>query len=382
LGIREDLHRDGYSPAFNSGGGDSRDADPRDFDSHESNSHRRTSGGDESGTRDDAHHDADSHSDDAHGFEPRGGDSHQSDSRPRSSRVDSSRNRDDAHRSANLHSDALRGGNETDCEGGSPHGSSSEGHSFGGDSRGYVPRNDDDAHRTSNSSGESRELYSRKDDSRVADASDLEIECQLLIVALNPVVRSNAGRNLAAIEDRFQTFKATYVQRYRSSHDRHRSALEALAPVADDARRQLEALRRLNAIVALGPPAGPELGPAMATLERRLAPCNLTEALTPEVTPCCPHCGFLLGTPSPDKELGNLADRVRRALQTKLAALSHNAVARLIREHDRNHRLEGFLKIVQAAQTDSLVRILDDELARYLAQLLSENPAAPPAPRR
>ena len=190
-----------------------------------------------------------------------------------------------------------------------------------------------------------------------------------------PGVRSNASRNLAAIEDRFQTFKANYVQRYRSSHDRHCSELERIAPVADDARRQLEALRRLNAIAALGAPAGSELGPAMATLERRLAPCDFTEALSPEVTPCCPRCGFLLGTPSPDKELSDLADRVRRALQAKLAALSHNAVARLIREHDRNHRLEGFLKIVQAAQTDSLVRILDDELARYLAQLLSENSA-------
>ena len=231
--------------------------------------------------------------------------------------------------------------------------------------------NGDDAHRAGNSSGGSRES-----DSRENAASDLETECQLLIVALNPVARSNGGRNLAAIEDRFQTFKATYVQRYRSGHDRHRSELARIAPVADDARRQLEALRRLNAIAALGAPAGSELGPAIATLERRLAPCDLIEALTPEVTPCCPRCDYLLGTPSPDKELSDLTDRVRRALQAKLAALSHHAVARLIREHDRNHRLEGFLKIVQAAQTDSLVRILDDDLARYLAQLLSENPAA------
>ncbi len=231
---------------------------------------------------------------------------------------------------------------------------------------GLLPGFGEDADRA-RSSGESS--------SREADASDLETECQILIVALNPVMRSNAGRNLAAIEDRFQTFKATYVQRYRSGHDRHRSELARIAPVADDTRRQLEALRRLNAIDALGAPAGSELGPAIATLERRLAPCDLTEALSPEVTPCCPRCGYLLGTPSPDQELSDLADRGRRALQTKLAALSHNAVARLIREHDRNHRLEGFLKIVQAAQTDSLVRILDDDLARYLAQLLSENSA-------
>lgn len=64
---------------------------------------------------------------------------------------------------------------------------------------------------------------------------------------------------------------------------------------------------------------------------------------------------------------------IRRALEIKLAALSQNMIARLIREHDREHRLEGFLKITQAAQTDALVRVLDEKLARYLAQVLNEN---------
>jgi len=48
-------------------------------------------------------------------------------------------------------------------------------------------------------------------------------------------------------------------------------------------------------------------------------------------------------------------------------------IARLIREHDRDNRLEGFLKITQAAQTDALVRVLDEKLARYLAQVLDDN---------
>jgi len=49
-----------------------------------------------------------------------------------------------------------------------------------------------------------------------------------------------------------------------------------------------------------------------------------------------------------------------------------DALARLIRAHDKEHRLEGFLKITQAAQTDALVRVLDDKLARYLAQVLED----------
>ena len=47
-------------------------------------------------------------------------------------------------------------------------------------------------------------------------------------------------------------------------------------------------------------------------------------------------------------------------------------IARLIRSHDRENRLEGFLKITQAAQTDALVRVLDEGLAKYLARVLEE----------
>jgi len=66
-------------------------------------------------------------------------------------------------------------------------------------------------------------------------------------------------------------------------------------------------------------------------------------------------------------------ERLRRGLAIKLAALSQNVIARLIREHDRDHRLEGFLKITQAAQTEALVRVLDEKLARYLAQVLDDS---------
>jgi hypothetical protein len=80
----------------------------------------------------------------------------------------------------------------------------------------------------------------------------------------------------------------------------------------------------------------------------------------------------VLGTAPPASELGEVFEEVRRALKARLAALSHDAIARLIRQHDRGHRLDGFLKITQAAHTDALVRVLDDNLAHYLARLLEE----------
>ncbi len=204
----------------------------------------------------------------------------------------------------------------------------------------------------------------------------LETECQMLAAAVNPAALAGGGRNLDALEARFQKFKWTYVQHYRSAHEHWRLELERLAPVADAVRRHLEALRRLNAIATLGAAEGAEIAAELAALDRRLLPCDLEGALAPEVTPCCARCGLRLGAISPRDELNDLFDRARRALEVKLAALSQRAIARLIRQHDLNHRLEGFLKIIQAAQTDALVSVLDDPLAGYLGRLLDENVAA------
>jgi len=204
----------------------------------------------------------------------------------------------------------------------------------------------------------------------------LEFECQLLAVALNPGALVGGGRNLDALEARFQKFKWTYVQQYRVAHDQFRLELERLASATADAHLHLDALRRLDTITALGAAAAPELDAAMIALEHRLAPCDFGDALAPEVTPRCPRCGYLLGALSPRGELGDLADRAHRALQSKLATLAQSAISRLIRQNDSNYRLEGFLKIVQAAQTEALVRVLDDELALYLTNLLDENLAA------
>lgn len=209
----------------------------------------------------------------------------------------------------------------------------------------------------------------------------LETECQLLAVELGPRVMAGAPRNLDALEARFQKFKWTYVQQYRNEHENWRVEMEQLAIRSDDAYRHLDALRRLNAIGALGPPEGAEMVASVATVAAHIVRCDNADQLRPEITPRCPRCGYLLGMLSPRAELAELMEHIRRVLDVKLAALSQSAIARLIRTHDQAHRLEGFLKITQAAQTEALVRVLDEKLARYLAQLLDENLAAGSADR-
>jgi hypothetical protein len=165
------------------------------------------------------------------------------------------------------------------------------------------------------------------------------------------------------------------VQCYLSAHARWRDKMGRLDLALGDARRYFEALMRLNRITALGAPEGAHLGKRLAELAACVVRCELGDAIAPETTPRCPSCAFQLGASSPQAGLDDAMEAIRRALEIKLAALSQSVIARLIREHDREHRLEGFLKITQAAQTDALVRVLDEKLARYLAQVLDENAA-------
>ena len=209
--------------------------------------------------------------------------------------------------------------------------------------------------------------------SRESRTAALETECELLVVALGPRVLTGAPRNLDALEARFHRFKWTYVQCYLSAHEKWRAKMEHLALMLDDATRYRDALGRLNQIAALGPPEGEELAVQVAEMAASVVRCDLAGPVAPETTPRCSSCGFILGGADPGAELDDVMQRLRRGLAIKLAALSQSMIARLIREHDRDNRLEGFLKITQASQTDALVRVLDEKLARYLAQVLDDN---------
>lgn len=201
----------------------------------------------------------------------------------------------------------------------------------------------------------------------------LETECQLLAAELGPRILAAPTRNLDALEARFQKFKWTYVQHYRIAHASWRAEMERMRAIADDLRQHLDALARLNAIAALGVPEGEELSTSAAEAIRGVVVCELEGQLATEISPRCPKCSYTLDAATPRRELSELAELARRALAAKLTALSHSAIARIIGEHDREHRLDGFLKVIQAAQTDALVRVLDDRLARYLSRLLDEN---------
>jgi len=201
----------------------------------------------------------------------------------------------------------------------------------------------------------------------------LETDCALLAAEIHPRMLLRDVSVIESLEVRFQKFKWSYSQAYRNAHAENRIEMERLASEADSLRSHIEAIARLNSIPSLGPAAGEEVAIRAQPIVARIATCDFEGQLAPEVEPLCLRCRYILGTPAPREELTHLQNQARREIESKFAALSQSAIARIIREHDRDRRLEGFLKIVQAAQTDALARVLDDNLTRYLAQLLEEN---------
>lgn len=206
-----------------------------------------------------------------------------------------------------------------------------------------------------------------------APLAALRIQARLSAVELNFRLLFASQGAFDAAEARFAKFRAEYAQHYHAAHKQWRAQMTRLERLAHDASALLEALTRLNSIASLGPPDGANLTAELASCARQIVVCDQPSHSPPEQGARCPRCGYVLGaTPPP---LAHTLEAIQRAVQTKLARLSQSAIRRLIKAHDDRGRMEGFLKIVQAAQTDALARVLDDELTAYLRRLLDEGPA-------
>ncbi len=66
-----------------------------------------------------------------------------------------------------------------------------------------------------------------------------------------------------------------------------------------------------------------------------------------------------------------MLDRIDKAIQKQIERLS-SVTVRQILQGSPDARVEQFLKVIQAAQLSSLVRVLDDDLVGYLRRYLVE----------
>jgi hypothetical protein len=151
-----------------------------------------------------------------------------------------------------------------------------------------------------------------------------------------------------------------------------REALRLHAQLMDFAPKTY-ALRRLNTLTELGPPMGEDAIARYEELPGRLGACALAlrQELELSQEARCPACGVALGQEAPWQEAEEVQHLLEKALSQQLHRLSSKAVRRVLVQSGEA-RIQEFLQVVQASQTQSLAHVLDDELLGFLRRFLVE----------
>lgn len=190
---------------------------------------------------------------------------------------------------------------------------------------------------------------------------------------LSHVVLVTEGHRWPATRALFDRFRCGYRKVYAEYHRQYwREALRLHAQLMDFAP-QTYALRRLNTLTELGPPMGEEAIARYEELPGRIGACALAlrQELELSQEARCPACGVALGEEPPWREADEVQHLLAKALSQQLHRLSSKAVRRVLAQSGEA-RIQEFLQITQASQTQSLANILDDELLGFLRRFLVE----------
>jgi hypothetical protein len=167
-----------------------------------------------------------------------------------------------------------------------------------------------------------------------------------------------------------------WQRRYRVAYESHyRSVISG----ADELRARLEhasqaaiALERLNAIRALGPPAG--VSALFAFTRARDALAALPAEADGEA-PITAGVG-LGGEPSVFAQVEDAAEQVAQALELQRGRLASQTV-RFVLERESVPSLDRLLQAITASDLGGIERALDDRLARHIDRLLTAAATSP-----
>ena len=181
------------------------------------------------------------------------------------------------------------------------------------------------------------------------------------------------GHRWSGVRAAVDRFRSAYRKSYLEHHRQYwREALRLHSQLMDFASKTY-ALRRLNTLTELGPPMGEEVIARYEELPGRIGSCALAlrQELELSQEARCPACGIALGEEPPWQEAEEVQHLLEKALSQQLQRLSSKAVRRVLVQSGEA-RLQEFLQVVQASQTQSLAHVLDDELLGFLRRFLVE----------
>lgn len=158
-------------------------------------------------------------------------------------------------------------------------------------------------------------------------------------------------------------------RRYRIAYDAHyRNVLTRAAEIRAElqhTRPAAETLRRLDALDALGKPVGQEARVAFELALQALE--TLPDGPDPEQARTA---GVTLGIEPPVfAHVNEVADEIHAALEVQRRRLASTTV-RAILAREGIPALDRLLQAIAASELDALERVLDDDLAAHIGQLL------------
>ncbi|MBI5831897.1 MAG: hypothetical protein HZB16_06210 [Armatimonadetes bacterium] len=160
-------------------------------------------------------------------------------------------------------------------------------------------------------------------------------------------------------------FRRQYAAVYGAAHAAHRDRLSHLAGQADAARRTRDAVARLNAIQALGPPLS--IAPGLDELARRLTVCRREPDLTHRAV--CPWCEWPMDEPAPAAELDALTREVEAGFGTRSRRLRELLTAEIIAQAG-DDRLEALHQVLGMQSAATLPEVLTPETIDLLRACL------------
>ena len=174
-----------------------------------------------------------------------------------------------------------------------------------------------------------------------------------------------------ALLDQVEQFREQYSSAYQQHHDTYHRQTASLLSQLQDADLQANALERLNQIGELGKPIGTDSLERQRELQATVQPCPATgNRLNLVSTPTCRRCNFILGHQPPSTEVAAVIRAVERCLREQNQRLSLHVVHRLL-GGEPDERIQRFIQIVQVSDLSGLANVLDNQLADFLREVLT-----------
>ena len=205
------------------------------------------------------------------------------------------------------------------------------------------------------------------------EEADLALDRSLLVEQLTFAALATEPNRLAPATAALARFRRRYISLYRERHTSYWAEMARLHARLVVERPHADALRRINTLAELGPPAGVGALAAFDALLEETSGCPLIAGIEEVAADegSCPECSLLLDQSPPSRHIEEILDRIERGCDRQMARLSSSAIQQVLR-HSGDPRVDQFLKMVQASQMSRLRDIMDDDLVGYLRRFLVE----------